>query len=475
MTNHIFASRFVRNTLAGFGAVLLVALATVPVPAQAGVGAKMYNEFLEKGVIYPDEEWQDYVTEIGERLLAVSPHAGKTYTFVVVDQPTVNAWATQDAYIFVTRGILAFFNSEDELAGVLGHEIGHVIGNHIRNSISRRRLSEIAGFLGAFATGSSSTVGLANTVTATSLAEYGRKNELEADEIGTQLILRAGYDPRALLASIQSLQDHDNFQRTVKNAPTIYHGMLGSHPAHNKRLNDLVEQSQHLQLVELPEPERDFYAMLPGLRFGDDSAIGIVHDGVYYHGTLRLKIAFPKGWNVLATSAEVFGNEPNGEGTMSAKRTSLPLEAQTPQQYLTETLRRDDLENGEEIQAGPYGGYLASIKVPGETPKLRKIAVIYKENGVYVFNGELKGKGDPAVFEKHFRDMVTSFRPMTADDLRLINKQSIALVEARPGDTYAKLAAKMPIKVDGEETLRVINGHHPRGEPRAGDLIKVIQ
>jgi len=153
----------------------------------------------------------------------------------------------------------------------------------------------------------------------------------------------------------------------------------------------------------------------------------------------------------------------------------LPTETQTPEEYLTKTLRRDDLEDGEEIQAGPYGGYLASIKVPGETPKLRKIAVLYKEKGVYVFNGEIKDKGDPVVFEKLFKEMVTSFRAMSADDLRLINKQSIALVEARPGDTYAKLAAKMSIKVDGEETLRVINGHHPRGEPRAGDLIKVIQ
>ena len=57
----------------------------------------MYNEFLEKGVIYLDQAWQDYVTDVGERLLATS-HAGCTYTFVVVDQPVVNAWATPDAY-----------------------------------------------------------------------------------------------------------------------------------------------------------------------------------------------------------------------------------------------------------------------------------------------------------------------------------------------------------------------------------------
>jgi predicted Zn-dependent protease len=142
---------------------------------------------------------------------------------------------------------------------------------------------------------------------------------------------------------------------------------------------------------------------------------------------------------------------------------------------MRDTLRRSDIKDGEEFKAGPYDGYWATIEVNGEVPKLRKIAVLYKENDVFVFNGELKDKGDAEVFEQQFKNMVSSIRPMSADDLRLINKQSIALVEARPGDTYAKLAAAMPIKLDGEETLRVINGHHPNGEPRAGDLIKIVQ
>ena len=162
----------------GCGVALCILLSP---SAYAGPGAEMYNEFLEKGIIYPDQAWQDYVTEVGERLLAQSPHAGRTYTFVVVDQPVVNAWATPDAYIFVTRGILAFFNSEDELAAVLGHEIGHVVGAHSRNAVSKQRLGKALGIVGALATGSSSTIGLANAVTQTAIAGYGRKQELEAD------------------------------------------------------------------------------------------------------------------------------------------------------------------------------------------------------------------------------------------------------------------------------------------------------
>jgi len=454
----------------------LVALCWVlSVSAQAGPGAEMYNEFLEKGIIYPDQEWQDYVTEVGERLLAQSPHAGRTYTFVVVDQPVVNAWATPDAYIFVTRGILAFFNSEDELAAVLGHEIGHVVGAHSRSAVSKQRLGKVLGIVGAFATGSSSTIGLANAVTQTAIAGYGRKHELEADEFGAEVVLKTGYNPTALLDSIQMLRDHDNYQKSVNNSPTVYHGMLGSHPAHQKRLHELVRQSQHLAPKQLNEPLRDFHEMLEGLRFGDDSATGVVKDGVYYHGALRLSIAFPKKWDIRATPTVVFARSDKDAARMSARRTALPTEEQTPQQYLTDTLKRDDLEDGEVIQVGAYSGYMASIKVTDEKKALRKIAVLYKDGGVYVFNGEIDKPGSPEQFAKDFADMVMSTRAMTADDLRLINKQRLHLVMANPGDTYAKLSRTVPIRQNAEQLLRVINGHYPNGEPRAGDLIKLVR
>ena len=456
------------------GAALSLCVLLSP-SAYAGPGAEMYNEFLEKGIIYPDQAWQDYVTEVGERLLAQSPHAGRTYTFVVVDQPVVNAWATPDAYIFVTRGILAFFNSEDELAAVLGHEIGHVVGAHSRNAVSKQRLGKVLGIVGALATGSSSTIGLANAVTQTAIAGYGRKQELEADRFGAEVVLKTGYNPTALLDSIQMLRDHDNYQKAVNNSPTVYHGMLGSHPAHQKRLHELVRQSQHLAPKQLNEPLRDFHQMLNGLRFGDDSATGVVKDGVYYHGALRLSIAFPKDWDIRATPTEVFARSGKDAARMSARRTALPSEAQTPQEYLTETLKRDDLEDGEAIQVGAYSGYIASIKVADEKKALRKIAVLYKDGGVYVFNGEIDKPGSPEQFAKEFEAMVRSTRAMTADDLRLINKQQLHLVMANPGDTYAKLSRTVPIRQNAEQLLRVMNGHYPNGEPRAGDLIKLVR
>ena len=145
-----------RKTIVSLGLRLMLMLSgstlLLSLQAQAGPGAELYNELLEKGVIYHEGKCQSYVTDVGERLLAVSSHADKIYTFSVVDEPIVNAWATPDAYIFVTRGILAYFRTEDELANVLGHEIAHVILRHSRKQVASSRISGIAGILGAFAT-----------------------------------------------------------------------------------------------------------------------------------------------------------------------------------------------------------------------------------------------------------------------------------------------------------------------------------
>ena len=89
------------GTLSRFLIAATLLSAAAPAALGAGVGEKMYNELREKDGLYPDEAWQEYVTEIGERLLAVSPDAGENYTFAVVDNFATNASATADGYIFI--------------------------------------------------------------------------------------------------------------------------------------------------------------------------------------------------------------------------------------------------------------------------------------------------------------------------------------------------------------------------------------
>ena len=443
----------------------------------AGDGEKMYNDLREKNGLYQDEDWQDYVTEIGERLLAASGRAGEHYTFTVVDNSQVNASATQDGYIFIHRGLIAFCRNEDELAGIIGHEIGHVVGRHVQRSKGLNRLGGLLGWLGVIGTSSFAMKDLGDTLTATAVTREAREYELEADGHGAEFLARAGYDPLAMISVIHVLKDQELFAKSVMNRPSVYHGIFGSHPRNDKRLNDVVQKAVPLAGRKLRAPERDFWEMIDGLVYGDEAATGLIKDGVYYHGSLRIVVAFPDGWEVTNTASAVSGRDVGGasSGSVTVQRQNPPAEEQTPEEYIRETLKREDIENGEALIVNGYDAYVTDIQILGGDDQVRKMAIVYKDGGIYLFRGTLGAAGDPAQFEKDFRATLDSFRAMTAADLQVANNQRIRVVMANPGDSYAEMARKASIKRFPEETLRALNGHHPRGEPRAGDFVKIVQ
>jgi predicted Zn-dependent protease len=456
-------------------AALLIGLS--PGAAGAGPGEKVYREMVEKDQLYQDDEWQAYVQQVGERLLAETPDAGEEYHFYVLDNPAVNAMALPDGYIFVNRGLIAYLRSEDELAGVIGHEIGHVVGHHARRSNTLGAFGNVLGFIGAIMTGAGAVADLANTATATLRSGYGREFELEADQYGSEFLAKAGYNPLAMIDVLHVLKDHQLFSKNVRKEPTVYHGLFSSHPRNDKRLHDAVQQSQGLVPDVLQEPERDFWAMMEGLVYGDEAATGLIKDQTYYHGALRVVIEFPTGWDVINTSAEVLGRPPQGatHSSIAVQRLNAPTEQQTPEEFVQKTLKREDVKNGVSREVNGYPAFVGDIDVAGGGAQARRIAVVYKDSSVYLFKGEVGAVGNVAAFEGDWQKTLESFRAMTAEDLRVANNQRIKVVMAEPDDTYAELAKRVSIKSYPEETLRLINGQHPIGEPRAGDLIKIIQ
>lgn len=455
----------------------LVLAITASSAVAAGPGEKTYQAFLENGGLYDDPEWQAYVDEIGQRLVAVTSYAGKEFHFYVVDDTSVNAFALPDGYIFVHRGLLAYIRSEDELAGVIGHEIGHVVGQHAKRANVLGMMGSVAGIIGSILTGTGAISDLSNTATATLTSGYRRDLELEADEYGGEFLALAGYNPIAMIDVIQVLKDHSLFAKNVLNQPQVYHGLFASHPKNDKRLHEAVEKSLSLFPDELREPERDFWKMMDGLVYGDAPTTGLIKDTTYYHGGLRVVIRFPEGWDVRNTATEVIGTAPLGTDIrIGVQRQNPPKEEQTPAEFITKTLKRDDVINGQDIEVNGYAGYTGDIEVAGGTATAKKIAIVYKDGGVYLFNGELgSGGGDQAAFEAAWLEVLHAFRAMTADDLKAANDQRIHVIVAKPSDTFKALAQKSSIKSYAEETLRVINGLHPNGEPRAGDYIKIVQ
>ena len=466
-----------RKVCAVTRAVLLITILFATTGATgAGAGKKMYDEFVENGQIYPHDGWQEYVASLGQRLLQHAPGTAEKYRFVVLDNAQINAFATPDAFIFVNRGLLAFLSSEEQLAAVIGHEIGHVVGEHARRRKMANLLGKTAGIAAAMVTGRGELYDVSNVATTTLLSGYGREMELEADRYGAEFLARSGYNPLAMIEVVQVLKDQELFSKQVANLPSTYHGLFSSHPKNDKRLHEVVTYAQSQLPDRVTEQVGDFWSLIDGLAYGDEAAAGLVRGQTFYHGGLRIAVDFPDNWSVTNTPSQVVGKAPGGkkEAQISVARHE-PVKRTSPKEYVVDVLKRDDVVSGAEVDLNGLKNYVGELEVEGSETQLALIGIIYRGKHVFLFRGEAGPNIDVDAFRSVFVETLKTLRGMTAADVRMANTRRVKVLVANPHDTYAELASRTAIRRYPEESLRLLNGGHPNGEPRAGDFVKIVE
>src|SRR5207237_9527600 len=150
--------------------------------------------------LYPDPSLQTYIQGLGEKLAATSERPKLPWTFRVVDDPAVNAFAIPGGFVYVTRGILAHMTSEAELATVMGHEIGHVTARHTAHQISREQIASLGLAVGSIASSQvAKYAGVASQALGVLFLKFSRENENTADALGVRYSSRANYDSREMV------------------------------------------------------------------------------------------------------------------------------------------------------------------------------------------------------------------------------------------------------------------------------------
>ncbi len=221
--------------------------------SEIALGRKTNKEVLQHYIVYDSPELQAYVNEVGQKLAMNSHRNNLIYRFTVLDSRDVNAFALPGGYIFITRGLLAYLNSEAELAAVLGHEIGHVTARHAVRQYSAAQITGIGTALASIFIPGMNQVGsqLMQVMGSAFLRGYGREHELEADKLGAEYVARTDYDAESMLDVIQVLKDQETFESQQAEAegrePRIYHGLFSTHPDHDTRLQEIVEYASKYQ------------------------------------------------------------------------------------------------------------------------------------------------------------------------------------------------------------------------------------
>src|SRR5262245_28921906 len=337
----VIAARLAEKPIASsvrLGATLLAALllAGAPAPAnsqlmmseaeEVAVGKREDQKVRREYGVYDNAQLQQYVNGIGQRLARASDRAGLQYHFVVLDTPEVNAFALPGGYIYMTRGILAYLNSEAELAAVLGHELGHVTARHsVRQSTASTAAGIGASIIQILVPQARGVIGdtAINVLGSALLSGYGREHELEADRLGAEYLARVGYDPQAMVRVIGVLKNQELFDAEVAKAegrqPRAYHGLFSSHPDNDTRLQQVVgEASRQERSGTLVAPE-EFLRKIDGMVYAGDSRQGIVRGSLFAHAGLGIAFDFPPGWKVQNRSQNVAALSPQGDALIDLR------------------------------------------------------------------------------------------------------------------------------------------------------------
>jgi predicted Zn-dependent protease len=213
-------------------------------------GRSYHPEIIKTYGLYDDPELQEYVNRIGQKLARQSHRSNLQFHFTVLDSAEINAFALPGGYIYVTRGIMAYLDSEAELAGVLGHEIGHVTARHSVRQQAGQFASSLLGVLISATTGQSSLGNLSQQLSTGIIRGYGREHELEADQLGAEYLHKTGFDPDNMLEVIGVLKDQEVYETELakrENRPAnTYHGVYSTHPQNDDRLKTVVRAAKKL-------------------------------------------------------------------------------------------------------------------------------------------------------------------------------------------------------------------------------------
>jgi predicted Zn-dependent protease len=471
-------------------ALLAVAALAAASPASAQsrereAGRKAYEQIIRIYGLYEDQAVQDYVSEIGQRIVRVSDMPGEEWVFVVLDEESINAFTTGCCYVYIHRGLLTYLNSEAELASVLGHEVAHVTEKHPQKRKTQGILAGLGAMAAAIATGSGAVAQLANLGANAWIQGYGRENEMEADRVGLVYAMKAGYRPEAMGEVFEVFKDQERFEldraRAEGRQPRIYHGIFSSHPAPDARLIQAARSSANVG--EGPPggwiDNRDEYlSRIDGMPFGTSRAQGSVRDNRFYHADMGITMAFPRGWRIENLRDRLIAVSGSRDSVMQVTVDPRPP-TRSPREFLLERLKGQSITGGEEIRTNDMEGY--SLVTRGGSPldggrgPVRWI-VLYRDQSAYVFAGASRASvsGKPEA-DGLFRSVAETMRGLRPSEFPLAEPHRIRVVEYDARMQLDDLAKDVPVAKYQREELLLMNGLYPNRTPKVGDKIKIVQ
>jgi predicted Zn-dependent protease len=456
-------------------------------PSEKAQGAKAHPEILaEFGGAWQSPQ-TDYVVKVGKNIAVQSGlgNAQSDFTVSLLNSPVNNAFAIPGGYIYITRQLTALCNSEAEMAGVLGHEVGHVAARH---SKKRQRQSTIANILGAGGTilgallgdngGILGAVGGAAKQYSGTLAQlltlsYSRGQEEQSDDLGIKYLSKAGYDPTALSDMLNSLAMQTSIDaRAAGQSAGSVPEWASTHPEPAKRVARAAINAKAYPASTLRKQDTHF-AAINGMLYGDDPKQGVVEGQEFLHGDLKLKFSVPTGYGMSNGTTEVSINGTGGKGIFSTAAYSGNKQAYIDAAFKALAGQNQTINYGAISQTTVNGipAFYATAMVPtqqGGQNELTVYAYEFSASQAFHFITINPANTNP------FSNMYQSVARLTQAQADAIKPRKLKIVTVVKNDTIATLAAKMAYTSMQADRFLALNGLRSGAVLAPGRKVKIV-
>jgi predicted Zn-dependent protease len=476
--------------LAGAAACSLAACTTVPgsnvaagapiTPAEAQLGAQYHPQFLEEFGGAMTGPQAAYVEQVGRNIAVQSGLAGSQTGFNVtlLNSSLDNAFAVPGGYVYVTRQLVSLMNNEAELAGVLGHEVGHVAARHSARRQQTAQRNQILGVLGSVLSGvllGDSGLGqlgqqIASSAPQLATLSYSRNQEIEADQLGVQYLKGAGYEPRAMATVLQSLAAQNALDSALQGRDSTIPEWASTHPDPAGR----VQNALRLAGNDTGVTNRDtFLTRINGLMYGDDPRQGVIEGNTFIHPDLRLTFTVPSGFYMINGTRAVSINGQSGRAQLTTASYNGNLETYVRQQF--------QAIGGEQTQLAPQSMQRTTVNGIPAVYGVARVASGQNNVDVVVFAYEFANNQayhfaaiTQAGGAQVFNPMFNSMRRITQAEASQVIPRRIEVVTAGANDTVQSLAGRMAFSNAQVERFRVLNGLSGNAQVVRGEKYKIV-
>jgi predicted Zn-dependent protease len=428
-----------------------------------------------------------YVNRIGQNIAVQSglSRSPSDFTVTLLNSPVNNAFAIPGGYVYVTRQLMALMNDEAELAGVLGHEVGHVAAQHSKKRQSAATRNQILGVLGAVLGGAIGDNGgllgglggllQNNSLRVAQLATLGfsRSQELQADQLGVQYLRSAGYDPLALSTMLTSLANQTTLDaRLAGGDARSLPEWASTHPDPASRVRNAQTLASGVGGSGGNRNADAFLASVDGVLYGDDPAQGVVEGRDFLHPDLKLRFTVPNGYGMQngADAVSVSGN--GGQAQFTTGPYSGDMNA-----YIAAAFKavagNASITPGA-VQRTTVNGIPASYSTARVNTQSGQVDVTifayeFSRSSAFHFVTLTQAGGGSV-----FNPMFNSVRRLSAAEAAAIKPRRIDVVTVGRGDTVATLARRMAYSDYQAERFQVLNRLTASSRLTPGQKVKIV-